>query len=409
MNTKLVSGVAAAVVAAAAGVYWTSDDSLPAVDIPEVRLPQVDVPKVALAQIPVPSVSNPLIEPRGTSTAASVQIPVPSVSDPLIEPRGMSMAAAVEPIDPAVVVPRNPAARIAEIQSFQAVCRKNFRDARAIRHFSIDDPIAAAWIDIYRQSFTQKIDRVPLSPNVHMIAEIHAPINFAVLEKNLSWYRTKGFNSVLITWGYPGEDMADLVKAASVAKQKNLSVYIALSGPENQSVYRDPELLRSELQILGRTADGFLVGWRRTSQHLWEKDEPYLTYMVQCIRSVNPTIAIIGEVYFGETARSSRDWSIEAPEYVSGVILSGLSTRGIAVEKVMSRLHSRGPIIPVVLGDRAFYLKMIPNGKSPLENFEVKRQMVRRWLAAGAAGVIVLHGDGEENQDNLAGRIWDMS
>ena len=195
----------------------------------------------------------------------------------------------------------NPADRIGKVQQFLEMARVKFRDRRnwkSDRTFGIDSEIVGKWVKIYekwRKDGSDVSDRSDRLKGLRMIAEVHHPIDQNALRKNLAMYQQQGYNAVLLTFGYQGETLAEVIAAADLIRRSGSQVWFAYSGPEKleHSVFMDPDVLKKYLQELSIRADGFLIGWRRTSVHLLVQDEPFRDYLIRCAREVNPSLPVL--------------------------------------------------------------------------------------------------------------------
>ena len=66
---------------------------------------------------------------------------------------------------------------------------------------------------------------------------------------------------------------------------------------------------------LARECDGYLIGWRRTSLHLFKQDKPWVDYSMQCVRAGNPQIPVFGECYYGFQGNNNADGSYFEDEF----------------------------------------------------------------------------------------------
>ena len=412
------------------------DVALPVVNVPQVNVPQVSVPQVDVA-VSLPQVNtavelpqvNTAVELPQVNTAVelpqvntAVELPQVNTAVELPQMSDLSDLSDLSDIKTvAIATPQvtNPAKRIPLVQKFFAQCKRFFRDQRMVRHDStlgIDNTAANKWLEIYRQNQKYDLEFVRLPAGIKMIAEIHHPIDQNVLRKNLAFYKQQNFNAALLTFGYSGEKISDLLCTVDTVKSYGLKLFIAYAGPEDlkHSVLQDPDELAEKIKILSINADGFLLNWRRTSLHLFEQDEAYINYILKQVRSWNKNIAILGEAYYGQTASSNhklRNLQYNVPENVSGVLISGLGYNGVAVELVLNKILTKikeQSKIALITGDRPSYATRSNNGKTFAQNLEIKKALADRWLSAGASGVIVLHGDGsdgiynKEHTDNIA-------
>ena len=263
------------------------DVALPVVNVPQVNVPQVSVPQVDVA------VELPLV---------NTAVELPQMSDLLATAQRSADGSDVKIA--AVELPQvaDPANRIPLVQKFFAECRQFFRDQRMVQHDSslgIDNTAANKWLEIYRKNQTYDLEFVRLPAGIKMIAEIHHPIDQNVLRKNLSFYKQQNFNAALLTFGYSGEKISDLLCTAETVKSHGMKLFVAYAGPEKlqHSVLQDPDELAEKLKVLSINADGFLLGWRRTSLHLFEQDEAYINYILKQVRSWNKNIPIFRSIF----------------------------------------------------------------------------------------------------------------
>ena len=443
MTTKVkiagAAGAAAALIGSTVLLTPVDDNNtdvvLPTVNVPQVSVPQVSVPTVNVPQVDVavklPQVNTAVELPQMSDLLATAQrsadgsdvkiaaVELPQMSDLLATVQRSADGSDVKIA--AVELPQvaDPANRIPLVQKFFAECRQFFRDQRMVQHDSslgIDNTAANKWLEIYRQNQKYNLDFVRLPNDIKMVAEIHHPIDQNVLRKNLSFYKQQNFNAALLTFGYSGEKISDLLCTAETVKSHGMKLFVAYAGPEKlqHSVLQDPDDLAEKLKVLSVNADGFLLGWRRTSLHLFEQDEAYINYILKQVRSWNKNIAILGEAYYGQTASSNhklRNLQYNVPANTSGVLVTGLGYNGVAVDLVLDKLLvkiKKQPKIALITGDRPYYATRAKNGKTFAQNLAIKKALADRWLSAGASGVIVLHGDGsdgiyeKEHTDNIA-------
>jgi len=45
----------------------------------------------------------------------------------------------------------------------------------------------------------------------------------------------------------------------------------------------------------------FVLGWRRTSAHLFKQDRAFSNFLIKTAKDANSDLAIVGEGYFGKT------------------------------------------------------------------------------------------------------------
>ena len=301
----------------------------------------------------------------------------------------------------------NPADRIGKVQNFLKMALVKFRDQRnwkSDRTFGIDSESVEKWLKIYDGSDPASRSYAVASGSdrlkgLRMIAEVHHPIDQNALRKNLAMYQQKGYNAVLLTFGYQGETLAEVIAAADLIRGTGLKVWFAYSGPEKleHSVFMDPDVLKKYLQELSIRADGFLIGWRRTSVHLLVQDEPFRDYLIKCVRDVNPSLSVLGEAYYGMTAHTNHYMRVtyNLPEHASGCYVMGFGFGGYDPGYYLSRLNriKDMPKVAVIVGEKPYYGSTNATGRSFEENLRIKQEIENRWLAAGCVGTITLHGD----------------
>lgn len=415
MNSTGKSLLAATVIAAAAGgaallnTPGISDNDLPEVEIPKVEVPVVEIPQVmipaASVQITIPEV-QPIIVSGDTS---AVQIGMTAGSAAAVA------GGAVELTGHNVATPQipNPAGRLPMLQQFARRVDRQFRDKRNAALLSADKRASAKWLTIAEKEQAFTPDYIPLPSGLRMAAEIHHPISSGILSGNLARYRKAGCNSVLITFGYPGESLPVLLATAAQCRRAGLAPWFAYAGPESlqHSIFRDPDELASAAAQLAQACDGVILGWRRTSVHMYRQDKVFQTLLLRAAREANPRLAILGEIYYGETEKSARDLALNLPTGVSGALVTGFGFQGVAVESVVAALHKkvgRTPLVPLIVGRKPYYATRNRDGRSAAVHWREKMTVASRWLSAGVSGVVILHGDGSDGiydpkqTDNLA-------
>lgn len=303
----------------------------------------------------------------------------------------------------------DPAARIAKVQEFFRFAQKTFRDRRNWkndRSFGIDSDSVKKWRKIYEEWRKSDLsdgadvsDRSDRLKGLRMIAEVHHPIDQNALRKNLAMYKQRGYNAVLLTFGYQGETLAEVIAAADLIRRSGLQVWFAYSGPEKleHSVFMDPDVLKKYLQELSIRADGFLIGWRRTSVHLLIQDEPFRDFLIKSVRSVNQDLLILGEGFYGMTAQTNHHLRISynLPPGSSGCYVMGFGFSEYDPGVYLSRMTRIKDMqkVAVIIGEKPYYGSTNATGRSFEGNLRIKQEIEKRWLAAGCVGTITLHGD----------------
>jgi hypothetical protein len=263
------------------------------------------------------------------------------------------------------------------------------------------------WIDIYDTYKVKNFYKIPLQKEFRMITEVKLPKTskqFEILEKNLAYYKSRGYDSVLIAFD-GSENPSDLNKLVKYIRYKGFRSFFAFGGEENLnvSVFVNPETLKKQLQSLAQYSEGFLLGWRRTSAHLLEQDIQYMNYMSECVRIANKNCLIFGEIYYGNTAKYPHEgkWGFgyNLPNYASGVVVCNFGYESVNAEGVVkyivpSKIGNKYHQIAVITGQKPYYLTDNRNNLSQEENQKIKENLELRFKNAGCKGTITLHDDG---------------
>lgn len=174
------------------------------------------------------------------------------------------------------------------------------------------------------------------------------------------------------------------------------------------TVFHDPDQIAERLRLVCPLAEAILVGWRRTSVHLFIQDEAFTNFILRTAREANPEIAIIGEAYYGQTAESYESVATyNIPANASAVLLFNLGYNHIAIETAMDIVFPKVkdlPRIGVVVGSGPYYESECLTRRKFEDNLKIKQELERRFLAGGCIGTITFRTDGSECgfSDNLA-------
>lgn len=388
LGNKLTAGAvgAAIVIGGAYYGYISGQEDNQDIDLPNVEIPVVDIPKVE-AKIKIPQFSKP-ISSRAVSTKKIRLKKIETDNRVFMESRD----------------------RLAASIKFEKG-RKQFKDQRNLSYeLQNVQKIGTlkAWRKIYASKATYKMEFIPVRQNIKMVAEVHHPIDMNILKRNINFYKKRGYNAILITFGYNTETMAQLVEIAKLVKNKGLEPWMAYSGPESltHNVFYYPESLKSDLQILAKVCSGFIVGWRRTSSHLFEQDPGFTNFMISSVREANPKIQILGEAYYGQTASSNgnvNNLRYNLPKNCSGVLITGLGYKKVVPELVLNNLLVKIKNVPklvLIVGEKPYYMTKFNNKKSWRENLEIKENIGDIWKKEKVCGVVILHGDGSDGLYN---------
>lgn len=420
-TTKTTAAVAAAAAVAAGVALFTAtepaeqlatpgvDDvvpvtvEIPRVEIPQVAVPQVDVPGVELFRVVSPleleALGIPAVEmPRAAAGSAAA----PEVAAGSAATANVSPGSAATP-EVASYTDRLP--RLIELQKLQ---QELFRDQRNLMYdpaCGLDSATWQRWIGIYRSEEYRnyKMQFVELKKGLRIICEVHCPESveeFETLQQNLDYYRARQYNAVLVTFT-TDEQLYRLRDTVDYLKSAGWGVVIAYAGgAENlrESLFKAPDRLAEFLQTLGAKADALLLGWRRTSVHLFLPDRQFTAFLVKNARAKNSSLAVIGVAYFGETAEQLTGVTYDVPENCSAVLVVGLgypraSTR-TALRTLFPEVANHPHLIGLAVGERPYFDSLHDTGKTQAENDAIKRRIELRLLRAGCASTLTYRGDG---------------
>ena len=447
-TTNKVIAATAAAAAIAGGVYFatttSTDDS---VYVPDIYVPSVYVPEIPVVDIYVPEIA--VFDPEVISVAIPKMEGVYDVSGydiyeyinegdsiNIFNSKGQDISAVdtIKTFNPDVQVSnknnpmvvgvsvptvRTPHADLTENVSFFNKLKKYIKDPVLLfkdKSVSRSNPAMVKWLNIFKANEDYTFNFKALPTNLKIIAEVHAPIDADILNKNLEFYASKGFNGVLLTFGYEGDVISQLEDVVSLIKSKNMKVFISYSGPESldHSLLPNPDVLFDKITRLAKTSDGIILGWRRTSAHMYIQDKGFTNFIISTARKANPDIAVIGEVFFGETHRAIgnlKTLEYNIPNNSSAVMIAGLGFNRVSVNSVVNNLLSKVKDynrIALIVGDRPYYNTRNNTNRSFEDNFNIKEAIAKRWIKAGVNSIIILHGDGSDGMyntkytDNLA-------
>lgn len=408
------------------------------VDIPSIDVLRVDVPKVEIFGVEIPGIENlspetikvaaHLVETIGVENLSPEQIKVLVTIVDTVEVAGYSIetvrvatqiveSVGVENLNPVQIriilqTISNLDGDVPKIQALQKMLAATMKDQRMIQYdrtLNIYNEALTAWLEIYSKPLPAPMKYIPLPRGIRMIAELRSSDHAAA---NLAFYRQQGYNACLITIDGT-ESISKVLQLANLVRAADMAAWIAWAGPESLewSIYQDPAKISRLLKAAAPLCKGYMVAWRRTSAHLVAQDAPYLEYLVQQVRSANPSIYVVGESYYGQTWENlphvnRRGWEARdnVPRNQSGILIAGIATQGYAVETMLRSTFARWvatPRLAMVLGDRAYYASSNSTGRSFLSNLRIKQQLERRFLRAGCIGTVTIHGDGSDRGSTI--------
>ena len=421
-NTTKILTSAVAAVTVATGVYigvesYSSDSEDFKIDwseyIPDISsyipaLPTVEIPDVSVDVDSITKIDmNSILNGTSKETVSKEELDkLISVTIPVIEKYDFN---------------KNILQNIERMQKLQ----KYFRDQRSINYDekTLDNVNVDKWISIYENYKDVSYEKIKLKKQYRMISEILLPKSkqeMEILKTNLDYYKGRGYDSVLIVFDGT-EKPDDLKNLSKYVRYQSFEYFFAFSGNENLriTIFVDPELLKDQLQALSEYGSGMLTGWRRTSAHLLLQDDAYMNYFVKCVREKNPSIPIIGEAYYGNTAEyhEAGNWGfgINMPKCSSTcmIVNFGFSSTDIKsiVKKLIPAKVGNYDLIGVVVGQNPYYLTEYPNKLGQMKNQEIKEKIESKFLKAGCKGTITLHDDGKHGFDkkpnnNLSNTVY---
>lgn len=397
--TKTAAAVAAAAAIGGGIALYTSTDTAqpetPAAYVDDVQPVTVVLPKITIPAAPAATVSTPEINSFRLVASCDLEaLGVPEAQAATVQVRDLP--------DPAADIP----ALIAIRRELQPL----IRDKRTLLSATIraDDPVWRKWIAIYNDAEYRDYvpEYKPLEPGLRIINEVKCPADtdeFATMQTRLDYYAGRGYNAVLVTFDTT-ESLARLCSAVDYIKSAGFRVVIAYAGRENLSepVFRDPARIRAFLAALGGKADALLLGWRRTSLHLFLPDQTFTNFLIRAARSGNPELPFIGMAYFGETAETMQGITCHVPENASAVLVIGLGYPRASTKKALQKLFPEVAGHPhkigLVVGEKPYFDTSNNTGKSAAENDAMKRRIEIRLQQAGFASTMTYSGDGSDGQ-----------
>lgn len=430
MNTITKTAAAVATAAAFAGGFaalnslekteksstdFMDDVQAVAVEVPRVEIPTVSIPTVSTPVLSLPEIGAvrilssheiealeiPYIElPETTCVFASAtRVETENVSGGMNAP-GVKIA----------VVPSY-TARLPAMIELQKIQQKLFRDQRNLIYdpaVGIDSASWVKWIKIYQSDEYKNYspEYVELKKGLRIINEVKCPENteqFQRMSENIEYYMSRGYNSVLVTFT-TGETLYRLSDTIDYLKSLGLKIVIAYAGRENlnESLFRDPDTLAKFLRELGAKADALLLGWRRTSLHLFLPDRQWTNFLIKNARSKNSRLAVIGMAYFGETAEKQLGVSYDVPENCSAVLIVGCgfprASTKTTLKKLFPEIVDHPHKIGLVVGERPYFDSRHDTGKTKTQNDQIKRRIELRLLQAGCNSTMTYSGDGSDGQ-----------
>lgn len=389
---------------------------LPKIDLPVVHIPQLVIPSVVVIYRITPADIMSLYDPAdidvATTTIANTTI---TTYGNIALPNTAQTVASV-------------AARMKQWERFLADGPdKYIRDKRTLKYstgVNPDNPVWATWKQVYAQEYP-RIKHVPAEniTAVKMLAEMRkaeTPAAIDNLIEELKYFRGLGYNTVLAVW--EGENPFALMQQIVRAKALGYKVWFAYGKREKlqDEIFIEPAMLQRGLSLLASVCDGYVIGWRRTSIHLFNADDQYYAATIHWVRQGNPDIPVFGEAYYGFQGNNNVDGSyneteftVRVPENASGVLVVNFGYRNIRPDGVhnLLRQHTNVPLVALIVGERPYYLTRNSNDKTKVENRQIINSIEERFRKNGF-GTATLAGDGSNEiynpnvSDDLCKSQW---
>ena len=353
-----------------------------------------------------------------------IQLPDANPVDLNLLPADIVEVPEVEAIDPEVVV------NVPKVDDFSTSlnglieqCKAQLKLVKDQRNLLYDKNLEQPELwERWRKIYESELKELKAAPRLaswqlRMVAEAKLPktsAEEAILDQNLTFYKNKGFNAVLLTFDC-SEDLLQLLALQAKIHKLGFATWIAYSNLDdlNLSVFEDPDKLQRYFAVLGENADGMLLGWRRTSAHLFLMDEHYAQFIYEAASSANPDLKILGESYVGETAKVGPHQmilTVNNPRWISGTVLAGVGFSQVNAQGALNGVFSpvkNLPRVAIVVGDQPYYLTTNKNALNFEQNFECKLRIEKEFRDAGCAGTIVCHGDSGIYESGFSREITD--
>ena len=379
--------------------------------VDDVKPVQVEIPKVDVIKVEPISIETHAVAVETVETHA---VAVETVETHAVNLTRLVSLLELETLELPVVEiisVSNPGECIPRMIELQKLQQKLFRDQRNLIYdpsVGIDSASWAKWLRIYQSDEynTYSPEYVELKKGLRIINEVKCPENteqFQRMSENLKYYMSRGYNAVLVTFT-TDEPLYRLADTIDYLKSLGLKIVIAYSGRENlhTSIFKDPDKLAEFLRELGAKADALLLGWGRTSLHLFLPDRSWTNFLIKNARSKNSRLGVVGMAYFGETAEKQIGVTYDVPENCSAVLIVGLGFPGASTKTTLKKLFpeivDHPHKIGLVVGERPYFDSLHDTGKTKKQNDQIKRRIELRLLQAGCGSTMTYSGDGSDGQ-----------
>lgn len=403
----------------------TIDWSKYELDVPTLDVPTLDVPELQITLnddnertvvTMKPNNRNVfVIDNTEIETMSLANIPLIIENKDIVLPKESASSIKIMSLDK--VLYQMPSEDLADWELFEKTAKAVFTDKRMIDEI---DPLAFknknmnAWLKIYSEyQDKEPVKFIAISAPFRMITEVCIPASNSeveMLSANLEFYKSKGYDSVLVTFTGDDEPNSVLNTVKYIIKNHSMKVWLAYSGKESlkTNVLCDPERLKESLALTAPYLSGYINSWRRTSSHLWQQDLAFMNYVNYILRSSNPSLPIVGELYFGNTYQYDQadevGYSFNDFTNSSAVMFVNFGFYNVNVDHIMKNILTKklgdAKKIACVVGSNAYYLSKYPNGLTFQENLQIKKMIEDRFIEAGCIGVVTLSDDGKSLDSN---------
>ena len=357
------------------------------------------------SEVTVPEIADNITPDPGTADFSEVTVPEireEITPDPLPEPP--------EPLpDPPI------GSELTALTAEYAEIRQLFRDHDNLR-WQYDLPGGTArirqWLQVYR-AFQSAAPAFPapvaLTGGERIISYATVPQNDTesdILRKNLNYYRSVGYNGVLLIFSEPADPAAFVSLIRKIREDFGMKVWAAFSPTDNvehrQSIsLPDPDALTAFLTAIAPELDAYLLAYGRTGSHLFLQDPAFLFTVATALRTGKPDLPLLGDHYYGYSSRARKDgyryWSANLCPSASANLVVNRGTATVDQKVVVRKF--RTPCVGVVTGRRTYWISQSRDDWQTANRY--KQVIEQRFLRAGAIATMTEHGDGTERSLSL--------
>ena len=255
----------------------------------------------------------------------------------------------VDIVNVAVPSVYTPEERMSKWVAFLKEVAGMFKDSRMVENdigIRLGNEAFEEWMEIYRSYDGKAVAHVGIPREIRMVAEARCPESvqqMATLGRNLAFYASRGYTSVLLSI-YGNETESSLRATVKQIRNAGMKVWFAFSGRESlkDTLFVSPREIERCFSVVAPEAEGMLVGWRRTSVHLFLMDAEYSSFLMRTARKYNHSLAILGEGYYGQTAGSkgrTNFLTYNMPANVSGCALVGVGFSSVNPRMALNGLY----------------------------------------------------------------------